>query len=97
MNATHTTENEVSILARVLANDHGRLPLKLARYLLKLHFSDRDKARMHELAVRNQAGALSAAEHEELHAFAKAGSLLALLKSRARRALQSKPEKRTTA
>jgi hypothetical protein len=49
---THTGENEVTILARVLGNEDGELPHELARYLLGLGFSDRDKARMHDLAVR---------------------------------------------
>jgi hypothetical protein len=93
---TYSGENEVTILARVLGNEQGRLPAELARYILKLGFSDRDKARMHDLAVRNQQSALSRAEKEELYGFAKAGSLLAILKSRARRALNVKPKKRTT-
>jgi hypothetical protein len=87
--------SEVSILARVLDNDRGRLTPSLARYILQLGFSHRDKARMHELAVRNQDDALSATEKAELFAYAKAGSLLSILKSRARRALKVKPRKRT--
>ena len=50
--------NEGSILAR-LGNGSGQLPGDLARYILTLTFSDRDKARMHDLAVRNRADALS--------------------------------------
>lgn len=42
---------------------------------------------MHDLAVRNQEDALSAAEKEELLALVKAGDLLAILKSKARRTL----------
>jgi hypothetical protein len=87
--------SEVSILARVLGNEEGQLPLGIARYLLTLGFSDREKARMHHLAVRNQADALSPAEQEELFAYVKAGSLLSILKSRARRTLKSKRRKRT--
>ena len=52
--ATHATENEVTILARILGNERGQLPRDLARYILDLGFSERDKARMHDLAVRNQ-------------------------------------------
>ena len=51
---------------------------------------------MHDLAVRNQQDALSAAEKEELLAYAKAGTLLSILKSKARRALKLKPKKQTT-
>jgi hypothetical protein len=43
---------------------------------------------MHDLAVRNQSGALSAAEKEELLGYAKAGCLLGILHSKARRALK---------
>jgi hypothetical protein len=59
----------------------------VARYILDLGFSDRDKARMHDLAVRNQEDALSPVESYELIAFGKAGDLLAILKSKARRKL----------
>jgi hypothetical protein len=90
-------ESEIAILARVLHNDKGQLPPNVARYVLNLGFSDDDKARMHDLAVRNQEDALSAAEKEELLAYAKAGSLLGILKSKARRVLDIKPKKRTTA
>src|SRR5438876_10842525 len=91
---THARETEASILIRVLCNEEGLLPLELARYILDRHFSDRDKARMHDLAVRNQEGALSPAEKEELFAFVNAGDLLGILKSRARRTLNIKPKKR---
>lgn len=82
-----TGENEVMILARILGNEEGRLPDDLARYILDLKISERDKARMHLLAVRNQDDALTPAEKDELLAFAKATSLLSILKSRARRTL----------
>lgn len=94
MSATiHDGENEVTILARVLGNEGRQLPPDLARYILDLGFSERDKARMHELAVRNQEDALSPAEKDELSAYGKAGDLLAILKSRARRVLGIKPGK----
>ncbi len=89
-------QNEVTILARVLGNEEGRLPPAMARYVLGLGFGGRDKARMHDLAVRNQDDALSLAEKEELFAYAKAGSLLSLLTSKARRVLNVKPKNRST-
>ena len=73
---THTGENEVTILARVFDDERGLLPPELARSILDVEFSERDKARMHDLAVRNQADALTPAEKEEMYAFAKAGTLL---------------------
>jgi hypothetical protein len=92
---TRTGDNELTILARILGNGDDQLPRDLARYIIELDFSDRDKARMHDLAVRNQDDALSPVEKEELFAFAKAGTLLSILQSKARRALKIKPKKRT--
>jgi hypothetical protein len=83
--------SEVTILTRVLGNGDDKLPPAVARYILTLTPSERDKARMHELAVRNQRDALSPAEKEELFAYAKAGTLLSILKSKARRSLGVKP------
>jgi hypothetical protein len=84
---TSRIDDEVTILARVLGNDEGELPPELARYILTIGFSDRDKARMHDLAARNQEGQLSPPEAAELLAFGKAGDVLAILTSRARRTL----------
>jgi hypothetical protein len=95
LTSEHDGRTEVAILARVLGDEEGRLPPEIARYVLNLGFGDRDKARMHDLAVRNQEDALSPAEKEELFAYAKAGSLLSILKSKARRTLNVKPRKRT--
>ena len=87
-----TGESEVAILARILDNEDGQLPADLARYILDLGISERDKARMHDLAVRNQADDLSTAEKEEMFAFGKATTLLSILQSKARRALGIKVE-----
>ncbi len=94
---TATTDSDVTILARVLGNDRGELPRDMARYLLTLGFSERDKARMHSLAVRNQEDALPPGEKEELIAYAKAGTVRSILKSKARRVLKLKPKKRARA
>jgi hypothetical protein len=92
----HATETEVTILARILGNEHGQLSPEMARHILDLGFTDGEKARMHNLAVRSQEGALSPAEKELLLAFGKTGDLLAILKSKARRTLGVKPKKHTT-
>jgi hypothetical protein len=94
---THTSENEVTILARFLGNGKGQLPKDVARYILDLHVSDRDKARMHDLAVRNQDDALTSAEKQEMYAFGKATTLLSILKSKARLTLGIKLKTRTDA
>jgi hypothetical protein len=90
--AARTGDNEVTILARVFDDERELLPLDLARSIVDVEFSERDKARIHELAVRNQAGILAPEEKEELVAFAKAGTLLSILQSKARRTLKIKPK-----
>jgi hypothetical protein len=66
----------------------------MARYILNRGFDMRDKARMHDLVVRNQSDCLSTDEKEELLAYAKAGTVLSILKSRARRVLRGKVKRR---
>jgi hypothetical protein len=70
-----------------------RSPSHHLNSLLDRRLRDRDGARMHDLAVRNQEGALSPTEKQELFAFVHAGDLLDILKSKARRTLNIKPKK----
>lgn len=91
----HADDTEFAILARILGDENGEFSDELARYILDLRFNDRDQARMHDLVVRNQHDDLSAAEKEELAAFGKAGDLLAALKSKARRTLGIKQDKKS--
>ncbi len=85
--AKPASENEVTILARILDDGDGRLPEHVARYILDLTISERDRARMNDLAARNQDDALTRAEKDEMHSFGKAATLLSILKSKARRTL----------
>jgi hypothetical protein len=79
---------DAALFARLIAAERGDLAPALARYVLTLGFSPEDKARMHDLAVRNQAGAVTAAEREDLESYVKVGHLLALLQSKARKSLK---------
>jgi hypothetical protein len=87
---------DVAILARVLGNEGGTLSLTMARHLLSCQFSELDKARMHELVVRNQDDDLSESEKRELIAYAKASTLLSILKSRARQVVRKSGAKRAS-
>ncbi len=80
--------SDIAIFCRLLNNSQGDMSPDLARHVLTLGFNDEDQARMRNLAERNQEGTLSSQEHEELLNYVKAGHLLALLHSKARRALQ---------
>jgi hypothetical protein len=92
---THSGGNDVAILARFLSNGDESLPKDLARYILDLTIGERDKARMHELAVRNQHDDLTVDEKKEMHAFGTAATVMSILKSKARRTLGVKLKERT--
>ena len=96
---THTIKGggtEVAILGRVLSNGKEPLTPQLARYFLGLAFDQEDKARMHELAAKNQEGKLSRQEQEELLGYAKAGCLLGILQSKARKSLKKAGKNKAT-
>ena len=65
------------------------LSRELARYILTLGFDEEDQNWMSELARKNQEGSLSSDEKAELENFVKAGHLLALLHSKARKTLKA--------
>jgi hypothetical protein len=82
--------SEIAIFGRIFGGDGGDIHHTLARYILPMGFTAEDQARMLELAERNQNGRLVASEREELDNFVKAGHLLALLHSKARKSLRPK-------
>ena len=88
--STQAKTSEFAIFARLLSDHKREMSPRLARYILTLGFSDAEQARMEVLAVRNQAGGLSSDEHDELMNYVKAGHLLALLHSEARKALKKR-------
>ncbi len=79
--------SEIAIWERVIHTDRADLPVEVARYLLALSFEQPDLDRMHELAVKNQAGTLDADEAEELRNYRQIGLQLDLLRSKARQAM----------
>ena len=85
---TGTTSSEAAIFGRLLCNGNNEMSPGLAQYVLTLGFGSEDQARMADLASRNQGGALSPGERDELMSYIKAGHLLALLHSQARRSLK---------
>jgi hypothetical protein len=85
--AAGDTTSELAIFARLIEADDGNLARPLARYVLTIGFKEADQTRMHDLATRNQEGRLSRAEKEELDNYVKAGHMLALLHSKARKSL----------
>lgn len=88
--APRLADNEVTILARLLGNSDGPMPEDVARYILGLRVGSRDRARMHDLAKRNQEDGLTTPEKDEMVAYARATTMLSILKAKARRTLGKK-------
>lgn len=92
--AAVTAQNDIEILARILGKQEGSLSRTIAKHILACKFSDADKTKMHSLAVRNQNDESSESEKRELAAYSKAGTLLSILKSRARQTVRGNTAKR---
>jgi hypothetical protein len=86
--AVPSKTSELGIFGRLIKADDGDLAPEFARYLLTLGFEEPDQARMLELAERNQSESLVAEDREELDSYVKAGHLLAMLQSKARKSLR---------
>ena len=78
---------EAAILSRMLKPERDDLSPEAARSFLKLEFDPEDLSRMHELALRAQAGCLTAGEESELESYRRIGRLLEVMRSKARRSL----------
>lgn len=63
---TTTRDNtEAAIWERVI-HPQGKMTVTAARQIVQLEFTDEERARMHELAEKNQSGTLSSEEASEL-------------------------------
>lgn len=83
-----TPTSEAAIFSRLWETDDGQMSPEIARHVLRLGFSDQDRARMHELAAKNQESSITSTEREELDNYVKVGDFLAILQSKARRLLK---------
>src|SRR4051812_36515020 len=83
---TRTPLADTDILLRLW--ERQKLTPTLARHLLRLEFSPEEKARMHDLATRNQSGEISPSDLRELDSYVRVGTLLSILQSRARKLLK---------
>lgn len=66
----------------------GALSPTAAKALLKVRFAEEDQRRLHELAAKARAGALTAEEEHLADTYERLGCLLDILHSKARRALK---------
>ena len=80
--------NGTAILERLIEPDQDDLSPAAAEYLLRLDFPRKDHERLQRLSAKASAGTLSAKERTELDDYLRIADLLALLQSKARRALK---------
>lgn len=79
--------SEAAIFADLWDRPTSKLSPAVARYILRLQFSDEERQRVVDLVRRNQTGGLTTGEITEMDNLLKVGDLLALLQSKARRVL----------
>jgi hypothetical protein len=81
--------SEAAILDRVFRSDLGDWPKAAAEVILDIGFGETDRERMIGLLEKAKEGMLSNQEAETLENYRHVGRLLELMKSRARRSLQT--------
>ena len=87
--ATVSTQSEAAIWERII-HPQGGMTKDAATKILELGLSEGDRDRMHLLAEKNRRGELSEEEEAEIDHLNRVGTLLSILKVRARRVLKSK-------
>jgi uncharacterized protein YnzC (UPF0291/DUF896 family) len=92
MQRTELPTKEAAIIARLDILDERTLTPEAAEGLLAVGFSQADKDRMNILGAKARAGALTADEHAEAEAYSRIGSLLGILKSKARQSLKQRSD-----
>jgi hypothetical protein len=85
---------EVAILRRVVQSGKPFLNKSAAKSILALTFSDEDMARLRELAAKARAGQLTDGERHEMDVYGQIGSLISILKSKARVTLADNSRRR---
>jgi len=79
---------EAAIIARMIHAEKADLPDDAAQVLLRFKFDQTDLDRMHELAVKNQDDALTAAEKAELDSYLRLSYFIDLMHAKARLSLK---------
>lgn len=72
----------------MLQVEEGALSRGAAEYLLSIRFGERDVARMNELSELARQGKLTTDEQTEIDSYLHVSNLLAVMRSKGRRALQ---------
>ena len=86
--------SEAAIWTRLMQVQKDVLSPDAAEFLLAMDFGEGDRQRMLQLAERSEAGTLTGEEQIEFDGYLHVGNLLAVMQSRARLALKTKPQGR---
>jgi hypothetical protein len=86
-----TPNSEAAIWARLMQAHKSQLSAEAAEYLLAVDFDKSDQQRMLQLAERSEAGTLTDEERAEFDGYLHVGNLLAVMRSKARLVLKTKP------
>jgi len=82
---------QAAIWTRLFQSVEPALAPDVARAILALDFPPQDKAHLRSLAAKARAGELSELEQAELDTYGQLGSIVSILKSKARIALRETP------
>lgn len=82
--------NDFAVFADLWNRPGTSMPPAVARYILRLRFSDEENGRVLDLVRRHKSTGLTANEIAEMDAYLKAADMLAILWSKARMALNRK-------
>ena len=80
--------SDADILERTFAANTKRLPVALARQILRTSFTAGDTERINQLSAKARAGSLTPHEDAELDSYLRVGHFLSMMKSKARIALK---------
>src|SRR5882724_11244362 len=89
-----SSNSEAAIWARLMQAQKDELSPEAAELLLAIDFGESDRERMLQLAERAEGGTLTAEEQVEFDGYLHVGNLLAVMQSKARLALKTKPRDR---
>jgi hypothetical protein len=89
MSTSALDDPETTILARVIGQNESTLPPAVAQEFLRWTFNDFDRQRMNELAAKARFDTLTPQEQAEAEGYERVSSFLGIVKSKARRSLQT--------
>jgi hypothetical protein len=87
-----SSSTEDAIWRRLVGQKNDLLSPAAARSILRLEFPEGDRLRMRELSEKARNGNLTRGEQEEIETYSRVGSVLGILKSKARVALRRPTE-----